>query len=77
MKIILDEKESKAYLDNMKKIKQIYYTHNRLIELLDKCLEIQDNTIKFYNFLDREEIKELKKVFGRFYYQEFEEREDE
>ena len=72
-----DEKESKVYLDNMKKIKQIYHIHNRLIELLEKCLEVDENEIKVYNFLDREEIKELKKVFGRFYYEEFEEREDE
>ena len=77
MKIILDEKESKVYLDNMKKIKQIYHMHNRLIKLLDKCLEIRGNTIKFYNYLDGEEIKEFKKLFGVFCYEEFEEREDE
>lgn len=77
MRIILDEKESKGYLDNMKKLKQIYHIHNRLIELLAKCLEVNENEIKVYNFLDREERKELKKVFGSFCYEEFEEREGE
>lgn len=72
MKLILNEEETKEYLKDFKRAKEMYEKHNRLIELLGKCLEIQDNTIKFYNFLDREEIKELKKVFGRFIYDEYE-----
>lgn len=72
MKLILNEEETKEYLKDLKRAKEIYEKHNRLIELLDSCLIVKKRTIKIHKLLSEEEMKELNKLFGRFYYEEFE-----